>query len=347
MLSKISTKEITRFTGQLATLLEARMPLLKSLEILSKDNENKEFKQILKKVCSKIKEGVPFSEILKKYPEYFSTFYINLVRVGEETGHISEMLHRINEYMVGNEELKQKFIQAMLYPVVVVFVSIAAVVFLLIYVVPEFEIMFKNNNADLPNITQFVLSMSAILQSYGLFIFLGLCTFAFTFSYYIRTKAGYKWGSKWVLQIPLIGPYLKKVFVTRLCMILAVLIEAKISLLQALTIAKTSIKNDVVVKEIGKMATFASRGDRLTDSLVKSKLFPEMITQMLMVGEETAKIDTMLKSVAEYYQEEVSRATDRLAIIIEPLILIVLGLIVGTIVISIYLPMFELGNLMG
>jgi type IV pilus assembly protein PilC len=342
----ISTKEITRFTGQLATLLDARMPLLRSLEILSKDNKNKEFKSLVKKVISKIKEGVPFSETLKKYPKQFSQFYINMVKIGEETGKMPELLHRINQYLTQNEILKQKFIQAMLYPFVVVFISIAAVVFLLIYVVPEFETMFANNKAELPAITKYVLYMSHFLGAYGVYLFLGvLASFGFG-AYYLDTKQGYKMGSKLVLQLPLFGDFLKKVFVARICMILSVLIEARVSLLNALSIAKDSIRNDVVSKEIQKMVTFTSRGDRLTDSLAKSKLFPEMITQMLTVGEETAKIDLMLKSVADYYSEEVSRTTDRLAIIIEPVILVVLGLIVGTIVISIYLPMFELGNLM-
>jgi type IV pilus assembly protein PilC len=270
-----------------------------------------------------------------------------MIKVGEETGQMGKMLHRINDYLTKNEALKQKFLQAMLYPIIVVFISIAAISFLLVFVVPEFETMFKNNKAELPEITQIVLAMSHFLQSFGAYFLLAFFSVILFLLNYFQTKEGNKVFSKFVLKIPFLGKFLKKIFVARFSMILSVLIESKISLLNALSIAKDSIKNDVVSKEIQKMSVFASRGDKLTDSLSKSKLFPEMIVQMLMVGEETAKIDLMLKSVADYYQEEINNLTDKLAVIIEPIILVLLGLIVGAIVISIYLPMFELGNLMG
>ncbi|MCB0280212.1 MAG: type II secretion system F family protein [Calditrichaeota bacterium] len=341
----VSQADIQLFTQQLATMVNAKLPLLNGLEILVKDQKNESFRQILKRIAKLLADGNPFSDSLAKYPLIFDKFYIQMVRIGEKTGQIGPMLDRINNYLSGKTELKNKLIQALSYPAIIVVITSLAIVFLLIFVVPEFETVFKDYQAELPAITSTVLAISHFFSDQLLIIVIVFIAFIIGVYQFARTKNGYRILSRFYLSIPFVGNLMKQLFISRICLFLSVLLEAKVTLLEALEISKSSIHNYYYEKELKRMISYTSRGDRLSDSISRSRLFPEMVIQMLTVGEETANIHQMLQSVSDHYKAEVDRFTARISTLIEPLMIVVLGLIVGTIVVSIYLPMFELGTL--
>jgi type IV pilus assembly protein PilC len=343
--SRIKFSDLTSFTRQFSAMLEARISLVRILDILSVQTENDTLRNMLQRVKNEVQGGKTLTESLSKYPEVFSGFYLNMIRVGEMTGRLDYMLSRVAVYLEKINALRRKLIQALSYPSLVVAVAAGAVSFLLTYVVPSFADMFRDFDAELPAITLALMEISAFLTSklwLFLLLFAGLI---FSLRFYFSTKKGGWYWDTIKLKLPLFGNIIKKNYVSRFSRTLSILLESGVSMLDALKVTADSIPNVVIKQEIQQMHYFAEKGEQLTRSLKKSKIFPPMVTQMITVGEETAQLDRMLARVADFYDDEIEATLTNMSTILEPLIIIILGVILGTILIALYIPLFDLVNI--
>lgn len=347
MFDSVSSKDLQLFTQQFSTLISSKLSLSKSFDLMISEQKNEFFKKILRTIAKRVNEGNSLHDSLAKYPKIFDRFFCQMVKVGERSGQIDLIFTKLNKFLKRSEDLKQRLISSLSYPIIIILITIFAIVFLMIFVVPEFQQIFKNRKAELPWITQMVISMSRFLRSYYWLIPLILVLFPLSFIYAFQNKKGYKIISNLLIRIPLLGNWLKNVYIAKITMILSVLLDAKVSLLESLEICKNSVKNYLFEKEIKRMIQYTSKGESLSKSLSKSKVFPEMIVQMLNVGEETAQIHKMLQEISDFYQQEVDQFSERFTTLLEPIMIVSLGLVVAVIVISIYLPMFDLGSVMG
>jgi type IV pilus assembly protein PilC len=347
MFDKVSSKDLQVFTQQFSTLVSSKLSLSKSMEIIISEQKNKVFKEALRSIAKRVNEGNSLHESFARYPKIFDRFFCQMVKVGEKSGQIDIIFTKLNQFLKRSETLKQKLISSLSYPLIIVLITIIAIVFLMVFVVPEFQEIFKNRDTKLPWITEQVISLSNFIRAYYWLIPILLILIPVTINYSYKKKEGYRFLSKLVLNIPLFGNWLKNVYIAKMTMILSTLLDAKVSLIEALEIAKNSMKNYLFEKELKRMIQYTSKGERLSTSISKSSVFPEMIVQMLSVGEETAQIHKMLQEVSDYYQSEVDHLSERFTSLLEPIMIVGLGLIVAVIVIAIYLPMFDLGSVMG
>jgi type IV pilus assembly protein PilC len=322
------------------------MPLLDSIQILIRQGGDERFNTILKNILSRLKGGASLSSCLKTYPGIFSNLYVSLVEVGELTGRLADMLGRISAYLEKIADLKRKLLQAMTYPALVILVAIFSLSFVLYYVIPTFSTMFRDFGSELPWLTLVVLQLSHLLRDYTAFILMGILLILFTM-YRMKDRPGFqRLSSKIVLNLPVLGELIRKNYITQFCRTLGTLLGSGVSLLRALDVVLVSVNNYHICQDIQKMKFFVTKGEKLTHSLGQSNVFPLMVIQMISVGEETAELPFMLQKIADHYDKEVDNAIETLSSVIEPLVIILLGVIIGTILISIYLPLFNLTNIM-
>ena len=344
---KVKLSELVVFTRQLATMINAGLPIVRTLYILSEQTSNKKFKEILDDVRKEVEAGLALSEALEKHPKVFSKLYTEMVRAGEIGGILDDVLLRVASQLEKDQDLRRKVKSAMSYPVVVLVLSILAASFMLIFIVPIFAKMFEDLGGTLPLPTRIAMGLSDILLSiWGVFIYAGLIGGVVFFLRWRKTENGRKVVDPAMLRIPVkIGDIIQKVALARFARTLGTLSAAGVPILQSLEITATSAGNYVIEKALLKSREAIREGLPIYQPLEKERVFPPMVTRMMAVGEETGDIDGMLTKIAQFYESEVDAAVKALTSIIEPLMIVVVGGIVGGIIVAMYLPMFQIFEL--
>lgn len=340
--SGIKKIEISRFTRQFATMIGAGLPMVQCLEILATQMENKEMRRVVSEVKESVEGGSTLSEGLGKHSKVFDHLYVNMVEAGEMGGALDTILVRLAVYREKADALVRKVKGAMVYPSVIVVVAIGVTIAMLTFIVPVFANMFSSLGAELPKPTQIILAVSNFLTSNALFILLGLVAFVTGFVYWVRTPGGRATFDAGLLKAPLFGNLVRKSSVARFTRTLGTLLSSGVSILDALDITARTAGNTVISNAIKKSVLSIAEGDTITGPLKDSGVFPPMVTQMISVGEKTGGLDEMLQKIADFYDEEVDAAVSALTSLIEPLIIVVMGVVIGGILVAMYLPMFDI-----
>ena len=347
--AKPTPKDLVIFTRQFATMIDAGLPLVQCLDILASQQEKKTFKRILMKVKGDVEGGATFADALGKHPRLFDSLYVNLVAAGEVGGILDTILNRLAAYIEKAEALKSKVKSAMVYPAVILGVAVIVTTILMIFVVPMFEEMFSSasSEAPLPLPTQILVAVSRGLQKYFLLIIGVAVVSVVAFTYFRRTDLGNVVIDNVLLKVPVFGPLIKKVAVARFTRTLGTMITSGVPILDALEITAKTAGNVVVEKDVMHTRTGISEGKTIAEPLSDSKVFPPMVVQMVAVGEATGNMDAMLNKIADFYDQEVEDAVNALTSLLEPMLMVFLGVVVGGMVIALYLPIFNLASAMG
>jgi len=344
---KVTTKEIVIFTRQFATMIDAGLPLVQCLEILSSQQQNQLFKTTLTEVKKNVEGGSTFADALRKHPKIFDDLYVNLVAAGEVGGILDTILNRLAGFMEKAEKLKGKIKGALMYPLVICIIASIVVAVLLLYVVPIFQNMFADFGSALPAPTQFVVNLSEGLKKYW-WLFAGIITgVGVGFRQFYHTARGRVIVDDIVLRLPVFGDLIRKTAVARFTRTMATMMSSGVPILEALEIVAKTAGNKTIESAIMKTRTALSQGKTLADPLAETKVFPSMVVQMIAVGESTGALDAMLSKIADFYEEEVDQAVDTLMSLIEPALMAFLGVVVGGLVITMYLPIFKLAGAAG
>lgn len=342
---KITAGDITVFSRQLATMIESGIPLVQAFDIVAKGQSNKRLKELIEGIKHDVETGLTLSQSLVKHPKYFNDLFCNLVDAGEKSGSLDIMLNKIATYKEKIESIKKKIKKALTYPMAVIVVAIIVTAGLLIFVVPQFESLFKGFGADLPAMTKAVVSMSRFFQSYWYFIFgaLGLGIYALI---YVKQHSPQfaQTLDRLVLKIPIIGPIIEKAAIARFARTLSITFAAGLPLVDALKSVAGATGNIIFAKATETIKDEVSTGQQMNQAMENTKLFPNMVVQMVAIGEESGALEKMLSKVADFYEEEVDTAVDSLSSLLEPLIMCILGVLVGGLVVAMYLPIFKLGS---
>jgi type IV pilus assembly protein PilC len=342
---KITTKDIAVFSRQLATMLSAGVPLVQAFEIVGRGHENPSMQDLLLGIKADVEGGNTLAEALRKHPVYFDELFCNLVHAGEQAGVLETLLHKIADYKEKTESIKAKIKKALTYPTAVLVIAFIVTAILLIFVVPQFEELFKNFGADLPAFTKMVVNMSKFFQEYWYVILGAVVAVSFVFvNLKKRSPAFNRILDRLLLQIPAIGVIIHKASIARFARTLSTMSAAGVPLVEALYSVAGATGNIVYSTAVLRMRDDVSTGTQLQLSMRQADLFPNMVIQMVAIGEESGSLDSMLSKVADFYEEEVDNAVDSLSSLIEPMIMAVLGVIVGGLVIAMYLPIFKLGS---
>jgi type IV pilus assembly protein PilC len=343
-LGGLKVKQLVYMTRQLSTLIDAGLPLLRSLNILIAQQKASKLKDILREMTADIQSGSTFSDALARHPKYFDRLYVNMVRAGEVGGMLEVVLQRLSIFMERRAALKRKVKGAMIYPIAVLTIASAIVWFLLTYIVPEFASVFKDFGATLPMMTQILIAVGDFCRFKWWIVLLTITTTLNVVKILSKIKLTKRILDRVVLKLPLIGDLVTKVAVARFARTLGTLITSGVPILQSLKITKETIGNEVIEIAIQKVHDSIKDGDTIAAPLDESKVFPPMVVNMIDVGEETGSLDSMLMKVADIYDAEVEAAVEGMLRLMEPIIIIVLGFIIGFIVISLYLPIFALAD---
>jgi type IV pilus assembly protein PilC len=341
---KVQAEDIAVFSRQLATMLAAGIPLVQSFEIVGTGNDKPAMQKLILDIKTDVEGGTSLHEALAKHPLHFDDLFVNLVEAGEQAGALETLLDKIATYKEKTEALKKKVKKALFYPSAVMAVAVIVTIILLIFVIPQFEVLFKGFGADLPAFTQFVIGMSRWLQSNGAFFGAVIAGAVYAFSYfYKRSKAMREWLDRAMLKLPIIGPILYKSAIARFSRTLSTMFAAGVPLVEALESVAGATGNIVFENAVMKMRDEVATGQRLQRAMENTGLFPNMVIQMIAVGEEAGALDAMSGKVATFYEAEVDNAVDSMSSLLEPLIMGILGVLVGGLVIAMYLPIFKLG----
>lgn len=341
----VNAMDIAVLTRQITTMLTAGVPLVQTLQLLAGSHEKKPMREMLANICTEIESGVPPSKALRQYPRHFDDLYCDLVASGEQSGALDAVFDRIATYREKAEAIKSKIKKAMFYPAVVVFVALVVTAILLLYVVPEFDNIFKSFGAELPAFTRMVINLSNIVQTYWYFVFGALIILIFVYIHSYRRMESVRDGSdKLILRLPIVGVILQKAALARYARTLSTTFAAGLPLIDGLVAAAGSSGNAVYRKAIMSVRSEVMAGMQMNVAMRTTEVFPEMVIQMIMIGEESGSLDDMLSKVAGIYEQQVDDAVDALSSLIEPLLMVVLGVLVGGLVIAMYLPIFKLGS---
>ncbi len=339
---RIKKVHISRFTRQFATMIGAGLPMVQCLDILSQQMESSEFRKVISQIKESVQSGTTLSEALGRHKKIFDELYVNMVEAGEIGGALDAILVRLAAYREKADALVRKVKGALVYPAVIVVVATVVTFIMLTYIVPVFAKMFAGVGAALPMPTQIVLSLSHFLRSNILFFFAFLIAAIVGFRFYIRTDKGRLNFDKFLLRIPLIGALIRKSAIARFTRTLGTLLSSGVSILDALAITAKTAGNRVIHDAVKKSILSIAEGETITQPLRDSGVFPPMVTQMIAVGEKTGGLDDMLNKIGDFYEEEVNAAVAALTSIIEPVIIVVMGVVIGGILIAMYLPMFDI-----
>lgn len=343
---KVKTKNILLFTRYLSTMLASGLPLLQALDIISQDQENQAMHSFVIALRSNVSGGKTLAETFKQFPQYFDELYTNLLSAGERSGTLDKILKRLGIYLERTETLKSKIKKAMIYPAAILGVAFIASSIMLIFVVPKFATMFKSFGATLPLFTRIVLAISNIMQHYWFLLVLIIVAGVWLFRYARRTSENFRRKvDAFTLRLFVVGPILRKGIIARFTRTLSTTLDSGMPITESLR-SMTGIMGNMVYSEgVKKIADDVTNGHALNVSMSSTNLFPNMVIQMISVGEASGTLGEMLNKVAEYYEEEVNNIVDNLSSLLEPLIMLVLGVVVGSLVIAMYLPIFKLGSL--
>ena len=343
--AKPSPEDIAIFFRQLATMLTAGIPLVQAFEIVGTGHEKPSVQKLILDVKSQIEGGSTLHEAFAKHPLYFDDLSVNLVEAGEQAGALETLLDKIATYKEKTEAIKKKIKKALFYPAAVLAVAVIVTVILLIFVIPQFESLFKGFGADLPAFTQMVINMSKFVQSQGWMLALVAGGGGYAFFYFKqRSRKMREWLDRTMLKTPIIGPILRKAAIARYARTLSTTFAAGVPLVEALTSVSGATGNIVYQDAVLRMKDEVSTGQRLQRAMDNTGLFPNMVNQMIAVGEESGSLDQMAGKVADFYEQEVDAAVDAMSSLLEPLIMAILGVLVGGLVIAMYLPIFKLGS---
>ncbi len=345
--AKVSEKEIAIFTRQFSTMIDAGLPLVQCLEILASQQTNKTFQKVLIQIRQDVEAGATLAAALKKQPKTFTSLYCNMVEAGEAGGILDTILNRLAAYIEKSLSLKKRVKSAMIYPSTIVTVAVLVVIFLLIFVIPTFKSMFEGFGATLPLPTRIILVLSQIVRKYFIFALAGVIGLIFGLRSYYKTEKGRKTIDTLLLKAPVFGMLLRKVAVAKFTRTLGTLISSGVAILDGLEITARTAGNKVVEEAIMKTRVSIAEGKTIAAPLKETAVFPPMVVQMIAVGEQTGALDSMLAKIADFYDEEVDTAVANLTSLLEPLLMVFLGVVVGGVVIAMYLPIFKLVSVVG
>ncbi len=346
----IKSKTLMIFTRQLATLIDSGLPLLRGLNVLGKQERDPVLRGTIERLADSVQGGNTFSESLAQHPRIFNKLYVNMVKAGELGGVLEIVLSRLAEFQEKAQKVKNKVVSAMFYPIVVLFIAVAIMIFLMVFIVPKFEEIFRDmlGNKDLPPLTSAVIGTSRIIQSNFLGILIALTVLWFTFVFFARTPAGRRIIDSMKLKLPLFGDLVRKSAISRFSRTLGTLVSSGVPILQALNITRETAGNVVLAEAISKVHDSVKEGESIVAPLEASGVFPPMVISMIDVGEETGQLPEMLLKIADIYDDEVDNAVAGLTSLLEPIMIVILALVVGTIVIALFLPLISIiQNLQG
>ncbi|MED0688071.1 type II secretion system F family protein [Anoxybacillus ayderensis] len=332
------------YLRQFATLLKAGVTIVDATRILAEQTESKALKKALVRIEEQLRSGQPLSVAMTDHPNIFPSLVVNMIRAGEASGSIDETLERLADHFEKVHRTRQKIVSALAYPIVVGIIAVIVVIFLLVSVVPTFVSMFADFGAELPAITKFVLRASEVMQTYWWGVILLFIALYILLIVLRRQKATKYYLDVLMLRMPIFGGMMQKAVLARMTRTLSSLFSSAVPILQALAIVETVVENEVVARVIRTSRDALERGESLTEPMKRHWAFPPLVTQMIAIGEQTGSLDAMLAKVADFYEAEVEAATDRLKSLIEPLMIVLLASVVGTIVTSILVPMFDIFN---
>ncbi len=341
---KVKPQDMVLFTRQLATIVDAGLPLMQGLDILEKQTTDENFKRILRDIGVDVESGQTFSDTLRKHPKAFPTMYVSMVRAGEASGNLDEILAQLASYLEASEALKHKIKSAMTYPTVAFVLVVGIASFLIIWVVPKFKDIFDSLGGNLPASTQLLITVSNAMNDHLILIFLFLVAAFIGFKFWLKTDAGkFQWDSL-KLKFPVFGPLMSKVAISRFTRTFSTLTRSGVPILAALEIVENTAGNEVFARAISNSKNSVRSGQTLADPLEEANVFPPMVTRMIAVGEKTGALESLLLKVSEFYDSEVDATVSQLTSLIEPLMIAVLGLVVGGIVFALFMPIFGLSE---
>jgi len=342
---RVALQDLVIFTRQLATMIDAGLAMVQSLQALAEQTPNKVMRDVIRDVCVRVEGGDSFSEALQKHPKVFNRLYVCMVAAGERGGLLAEILARLALYLENSARLRKKVKSALMYPAVVTVVAILITIFLLVKVVPVFGEIYSGFGAKLPGPTLFLVSLSETVKKYILLILLGAGGMVYGWFYFIKTKPGREFWDARRIKLPIFGVIAHKICLTRFTRTLASLIRSGVPILEVLQIVSQTVGNVVMEKAIHRAASDIERGESISTAISKHPVFPTMIVRMITAGEQTGKIDDMLERVSDFLDEEIETTLSGLTSLIEPILIVFLGVVVGGMVICMFLPIFKMADI--
>jgi type IV pilus assembly protein PilC len=342
---KVALADLVIFTRQLATMIDAGLAMVQSLQALAEQTPNKVMRDVIKDVCTRVEGGDSFSEALQKHPQAFNRLYVAMVGAGEKGGLLAEILARLAVYLENTSRLRKKVKSAMMYPTVVTVVAIGITIFLLVKVIPVFGDIYKGFNATLPGPTLFLINLSNLVKSYFLLFLLGGGGLVYGWFHFIKTKPGREFWDARRIKLPIFGVIAHKICLARFTRTLASLIRSGVPILEVLNIVSQTVGNVVMEKAIKVAAADIERGESISAALSKHPVFPSMIIRMITAGEQTGKIDNMLERISDFLDEEIETTLAGLTSLIEPILIVFLGVVIGGMVICMFLPIFKMSEI--
>ncbi|MEJ2032790.1 MAG: type II secretion system F family protein [Deltaproteobacteria bacterium] len=344
---KVKVRDVVIFTRQLSTMIDAGLPLVQSLDILGKQQDNPTFKKLLQEIKNDVETGSTFADAMKKHPEVFDNLFCNMVEAGEMGGILDTILQRLSVFMEKAQALKKKIKGALTYPVVCLCIAFVVLAVILVFVVPVFEKMFADFGSALPLPTQMVVNMSNFAKSHILYIIGFIIAVVILFKKVYKTDRGREKIDATTIKLPVFGPLIRKVAVAKFTRTLGTMLKSGVPILESLNVVGRTAGNKVIETAIFRVADSITEGRSIAEPLEETGVFPGMVIQMINVGESTGALDTMLEKIADFYDEEVDQAVSNLTAMIEPMMMVFLGGMIGGLVIAMYLPIFSMASVVG
>ena len=341
---KVALADLVIFTRQLATMIDAGLAMVQSLQGLAEQTTNKVMRDVIKDVCARVEAGDSFSEALQKHPKVYNRLYVSMVSAGEKGGLLAEILSRLATYLENTARLRKKVKSALMYPTVVSVVAVLITTFLLVKVVPVFGDVYSGFGAKLPAPTQFLIDLSNLIKKYLLFLVVGVGGAVYGWFYFIKTPAGREFWDGRRIKLPIFGGIAHKICLARFTRTLASLIRSGVPILEVLQIVSQTVGNVIMEKAIRAAASDIERGQSISSALSKHPVFPSMVIRMITAGEQTGKIDNMLERISDFLDEEIETVLSGLTSMIEPILIVFLGVVIGGMVICMFLPIFKLSD---
>jgi type IV pilus assembly protein PilC len=342
MQPKVKASDVIIFCRQFSTMIDAGLPIIQCLDILYSQNDNKTFKKMLKDVKSNVESGQTLAEAMKKYPKQFDDLFVNMISAGEAGGILDMILRRLSAYLEKAAKLKSKIKGGMMYPLVTIVIAIVVVAIIMIFVIPVFEDMFSSMGSALPAATQIVVNLSRAIKSNIFYIIVVTGISLYALRRFYKTEKGRILMDDFVLKLPLFGDLIRKAAVAKFTRTTGTMLSSGVAILDALEIVAKTSGNKTIEKAIYDTRTAIAEGRTMSDPLAESGVFPSMVCQMIAVGESTGALDAMLTKIADFYEEEVDQAVENLTSLIEPFMIVFLGVVIGGLVVSMYLPIFKM-----
>lgn len=343
----VKARDVVIFTRQLATMIDAGLPIVQCLDVLGTQSPNKKLRGVIRQIKEEVEAGSTFTDALRKHPRLFDDLYVNMVAAGEVAGILDTILHRLAGYTEKSMKLKSKIKGAMIYPATIVTVAVGVTAVLLVFVIPVFAELFESFGQALPAPTQFTINLSNFTVAYFKYIAGAMIALGVACRQLYRTEGGRLGFDHLFLQLPVFGDLVRKSAVARFTRTLSTLVSSGVPILDALAITARTAGNKVVEGAVLATRVSISEGRTIAEPLAQSKVFPPMVCQMIAVGETTGALDSMLQKIADFYEEEVDNAVANLTALMEPLVILFLGVVIGGLVVSMYLPIFKLGSVIG